>query len=168
MTESPKAQTLDQRSVQIVNETTKLKGDTTIAATDAATPNTSTLAATDAATLSTATAVKLIAKKIVLTRQQRVMSDEDETDVGSHQATSNDSITIANVNENLEISQETSADNTNQTEQNNEITFTEPGRERRFASLVNALFKAKDHSTDIKNSQNSQNENIYEFASENV
>ena len=142
MTESSKAQKLDQRSVQIVNETAKLKSDTTVAATDAATLNTSALAATNAAGLNTATAVQPIAKKSMLTRQQRVSSDDDKTDVGSHQATSNDSITIANVNENLEIFQETSADNTNQTEQNNGITFTEPGRERRFASLVNALFKA--------------------------
>ena len=142
VTESLKAQTLDQRSVQIVNEEVKLKGDTTMAATDAATTNTSTVAATDAVTLNTATAVKPIAKKIMLNRQQRVMSDEGETNVGFYQTASNDLKTIANGNENLGTFQETSADNTNQTEQNNEITFTGLGRERRFASLVNALFKA--------------------------
>ena len=129
MSEHPNVPQFNQKRVQIINETAKLKGDTT-------------MAATDTATLNTATAVQPIAKKSMLTRQQRVSSDKDETDVGSHQAASNDLITIANVNENLEISQETSADNTNQTEQNNGITFTEPGRERRFASLVNALFKA--------------------------
>ena len=87
----------------------------------------------------------------MLTRQQRVSSDEGETDVGSHQAASNDSKTLINLNESLETTQKTSADNTNQTKENNGVTFTGLGRERHFASLVNALFKAKDHSTDIKN-----------------
>ena len=129
MSEHPNVQQFNQKSVQIINETAKLNGDTT-------------MAATDTATLITGTAVQPIAKKSMLTRQQQVSSDKDETDVGSHQAASNNPITIANVNENLEISQDTSADYTNQTEQKNRITFSEPGRERRFASLVNALFKA--------------------------
>ena len=82
-----------------------------------------------------------IAKTNLLNRQQHDSINAEEKDDESHQETSNNFKTVANGNENVVTSQQLTTDKTYHIEDSSEVTFNETGRERRFASLVNALFK---------------------------
>ena len=110
-------------SVHVEDETVKFDNVTSMATTDAVKSR------------------QAITEKKLLNRQQHDSIDEEEKDDESHRETSNNFKTVVNGNENVVTSQQSTTDKTYHNEDSSEVTFNDIGRERRFASLVNALLK---------------------------
>ena len=109
--------------MRVEDETVKLDTVTSLATTDAVQSR------------------QTIAKTNLLKRQRHDSIDEEEKDDESHQETLNNFKTVANGNENVVTIQQSTIDKTYRNDDSSETKFNETGRERRFASLVNALFK---------------------------